>query len=100
MTSLIDSEVGIMDLKAPSLKPKAFSITRIDLLVYAALAAIVVFAVAIRLLPLQWGVYLDEFDPYIQYKGAQYVVENGFNAWYTWFDPTRWAPWGANQFEQ
>jgi dolichyl-diphosphooligosaccharide--protein glycosyltransferase len=100
MTSLIDSEVGIMDLKAPSLKPKAFSITRIDLLVYAALAAIVVFAVAIRLLPLQWGVYLDEFDPYIQYKGAQYIVENGFNAWYTWFDPTRWAPWGASQFEQ
>lgn len=97
---MIVSEVGIMESKAPSLKSKASSLKRIDVLVYATLAAILVFAIAIRLLPLQWGVYLDEFDPYIQYKGAQYVVENGFNAWYTWTDPTRWAPWGANQYEQ
>jgi len=97
---VIVSEVGIMESKAPSLKSKASSLKRIDVLVYATLAAILVFAIAIRLLPLQWGVYLDEFDPYIQYKGAQYVVENGFNAWYTWTDPTRWAPWGANQYEQ
>jgi len=97
---LFVSEVGIMDLKAPSLKLKALAISRIDLLVYAALAAIIVFALAIRLLPMQWGVYLDEFDPYIQYKGAQYIVENGFNAWYSWLDPTRWAPWGADQSVQ
>lgn len=68
-----------------------------DLLVYISLIALIAFGVAIRLLPIKWGIYLDEFDPYIQYKGAQYIVENGFSAWYTWFDPTRWAPWGTDQ---
>lgn len=74
----------------------AIKITRIDLLVYSALASIVVMAVALRLLPIQWGIYLDEFDPYIQFKEMEYIVQNGFAAWYTWFDPTRWAPWGVN----
>lgn len=68
-----------------------------DLLVYASLIAILALGIGARLLPLKWGLYLDEFDPYIQYKGAQYIVENGFNAWYSWFDPTRWAPWGVDQ---
>ncbi len=68
-----------------------------DLLIYISLIALLAFGVAVRLLPLKWGIYLDEFDPYIQYKGAQYIVENGFSAWYTWFDPTRWAPWGTDQ---
>lgn len=71
-------------------------VTRVDILVYSTLAAIVAFAVALRLLPLQWGVYLDEFDPYMQFKGMQYLIDNGFSAWYTWYDPTRWAPWGID----
>ncbi len=91
------SEVGIMESSASSRK---LNVSRTDVLVYAALAAIVALTLAIRLLPLQWGVYLDEFDPYIQFKGAQYLVDNGFSSWYSWVDTTRWAPWGANQFEQ
>jgi len=43
---VIVSEVGIMESKAPSLKPKASSVKRIDILAYATLAAIVVFAIA------------------------------------------------------
>jgi len=76
---------------------KRLKIANMNLLVYATLFSIVLLAAAIRLLPLQWGIHLEEFDPYIQYKGASYVVENGFNAWYTWFDPTRWVPWGTDQ---
>jgi dolichyl-diphosphooligosaccharide--protein glycosyltransferase len=84
-----------MNLKVPD-SLKRLKIANMNLLVYATLFSIVLLVVAIRLLPLQWGIHLEEFDPYIQYKGASYVVENGFNAWYTWFDPTRWAPWGTN----
>jgi len=76
--------------------PSRTSITKTDVLIYATLVSIIALSVAIRLLPIQWGVYLDEFDPYIQYKGAKYVVENGFTAWFSWFDPTRWAPWGTD----
>jgi dolichyl-diphosphooligosaccharide--protein glycosyltransferase len=75
-------------------------VTRIDLLVYSVLAAIVIMAVALRLLPMQWGIYLDEFDPYVQFKEMEYIVQNGFSAWFTWFDPTRWAPWGVNVSSQ
>lgn len=71
-------------------------VTRIDILVYSVLAATVAMAVTLRLLPIQWGIYLDEFDPYIQFKEMEYLVQNGFSAWFTWFDPTRWAPWGVN----
>ncbi|MGQ9759528.1 MAG: STT3 domain-containing protein [Candidatus Methanomethylicaceae archaeon] len=71
-------------------------VTKLDLLISSSLIAIITLAVAIRLLPIQWGVYLDEFDPYIQYKGAKYIVENGFSSWFSWFDPTRWAPWGTD----
>jgi len=76
--------------------PSRTSITKTDILVYSTLVSIIALSVAIRLLPIQWGVYLDEFDPYIQYKGAKYVIENGFAAWFSWFDPTRWAPWGTD----
>jgi dolichyl-diphosphooligosaccharide--protein glycosyltransferase len=71
-------------------------ITRVDIFVYSVLTAIVIMAVTLRLLPMQWGVYLDEFDPYVQFKEMEYIVQNGFAAWFTWFDPTRWAPWGVN----
>ncbi|MEM3674845.1 MAG: hypothetical protein QXG08_05170, partial [Candidatus Methanomethyliaceae archaeon] len=72
--------------------PSRTGITKTDILVYSTLLSIIALSVAIRLLPIQWGVYLDEFDPYIQNKGAKYVVENGFTACFSWFDPTRWAP--------
>lgn len=88
-----------MNLKVPD-RLKNLKIVHTNLLIYTVLAFIVLLAVALRLLPLQWGVNLDEFDPYIQYKGAEYVVQNGFSAWYTWFDPSRWAPWGTNQASQ
>jgi dolichyl-diphosphooligosaccharide--protein glycosyltransferase len=71
-------------------------ITRVDILVYSVLTAIVIMAATLRLLPIQWGIYLDEFDPYIQFKEMEYIVQNGFAAWFTWFDPTRWAPWGVS----
>lgn len=72
-----------------------FKSRKFTILVYASLASILALAIVIRLLPMQWGVHLDEFDPYIQYKGANYIVNNGLMAYFNWFDPTRWAPWGS-----
>jgi dolichyl-diphosphooligosaccharide--protein glycosyltransferase len=67
---------------------------RISILIYITLISVVVLGVVIRLLPMQWGVTLEDYDPYIQYKDALFVVNNGFSAFFNWFDPTRWAPWG------
>ena len=60
------------------------------------LALALAIAVALRLMPLRWGAYLSEFDPYWHYHVARYVVENGFPAFFTWRDPMVWYPWGRD----
>jgi dolichyl-diphosphooligosaccharide--protein glycosyltransferase len=61
-----------------------------------ALALVVVIAVAVRLMPIRWGFYLNEFDPYLQWRMAQYVVDHGFLAWFKWHDTLSWYPYGAD----
>jgi len=58
------------------------------------LIGIVALAMAVRLLPTKWGIYLDEYDPYLHFKNAKFIVENGFAAWYEWYDKGQWYPWG------
>ena len=58
------------------------------------LIGIIALAMAIRLLPTKWGIYLDEYDPYLHLKNAKFIVENGFAAWYNWHDKGQWYPWG------
>jgi dolichyl-diphosphooligosaccharide--protein glycosyltransferase len=53
-----------------------------------------VVAVAVRLLPLRFGFYLSEFDPYLQWRMAEYIAKNGFLAWFSWHDTMSWYPWG------
>jgi dolichyl-diphosphooligosaccharide--protein glycosyltransferase len=58
------------------------------------LSLVFVAALAVRLLPLRFGFYLSEFDPYLQWRMSQYVVNNGFLAWFSWHDTMSWYPWG------
>ena len=53
-------------------------------------------AATIRLLPLQWGFQLSEFDPHIHYRLTKHMVDNGFFAWTSWIDPMSWYPNGYN----
>ena len=49
------------------------------------------------MLPIRWGYYLSEFDPYYQYRQTKYIVENGLlgqNGWIEWHDYLSWYPWG------
>jgi dolichyl-diphosphooligosaccharide--protein glycosyltransferase len=55
---------------------------------------VLVLAFVIRLLPMRWGTYLSEFDPYFQYRVTEHMVENGFFAWASWHDSMRWYPYG------
>jgi len=72
-----------------------------SLLVASLLFIILVLAFVIRLLPMRWGTYLSEFDPYFQYRVTEHMVENGIFSWATgWstMDPSRdflrWYPYG------
>jgi dolichyl-diphosphooligosaccharide--protein glycosyltransferase len=48
------------------------------------------------MMPIRWGFYLNEFDPYLQWRMSQYVVDHGFLAWFKWHDTMSWAPYGAD----
>jgi dolichyl-diphosphooligosaccharide--protein glycosyltransferase len=36
------------------------------------------------------------FDPWFQLKVTDYVAENGFGAFFTWYDETTWVPFGRD----
>ena len=66
---------------------KAFSeVSRGTIIEAIALSLIFIVALAVRIMPIRWGFYLNEFDPYLQWRMAQYVVDHGFLAWFSWHD--------------
>jgi dolichyl-diphosphooligosaccharide--protein glycosyltransferase len=73
-----------------------FRMSHSSLLHISLLVIILVIAAMIRLLPLQWGFELSEFDPHMHYRLTKYMVENGFFSWASWIDPMSWYPQGYN----
>ena len=63
-----------------------------------ALAVLMIFTLAlgVRLFPFKWGPYLTAYDPYFQYRATKYIIENGFQAWFTWKDEMSWYPYGRD----
>ncbi len=78
------------------IRKSASGISRGTVLEYIALGLIVIIAVAVRIMPIRWGYYLNEFDPYLQWRMAQYTVDHGFLAWFQWHDSMSWYPYGAD----
>ncbi|MEM3506560.1 MAG: STT3 domain-containing protein [Candidatus Bathyarchaeia archaeon] len=70
--------------------PKDFLLNSISLFL------IVLIAVLIRLMPLRWGFFLSEFDPYMQYRMVDYIAKNGYISWFNWHDSMSWYPWGRD----
>jgi len=72
-------------------------ISHTSLLELSILILILTLAFTIRLLPLRWGYYLSEFDPYFQFRITDHIVQNGFLSYTTWTnDPMSWWPWGRD----
>ncbi len=73
------------------------SISHSSLMKYTILAVIFILAFCVRILPIRWGYYLNEFDPYYHYRQTKYIIENGLlgeNGWSSWHDYLSWYPWG------
>ena len=84
----------IKDLKISHLRPKFSHAT---LLKSTLLILILAIAFLVRLLPVRWGYYLNEFDPYYQFRQTEYILKNGLlgaNGWISWHDYYSWYPWG------
>jgi dolichyl-diphosphooligosaccharide--protein glycosyltransferase len=62
-----------------------------------ALIFICLIALMLRLLPMVgFEVMVRAFDPWYNLREVEFILENGFGAWFGWYDWTTWVPWGRN----
>ena len=70
------------------------------LLIIGVLALSFSMAFLIRVQPVQYaeqfGLHLNEFDPFFNFRATEYLVNNGLDAYYTWHDELSWYPDGRN----
>ena len=60
------------------------------LLVIVVLAICFTTAFIMRAYPAKYGFYLNEFDPYFDYRATKYIVDNGLKAYLKWHDFMSW----------
>ena len=67
------------------------------------LTTVFVVALFIRSYPAKYGFYLNEFDPYYDYKAANFIVTSfdqsgisGLLHYFSWTDYTTWFPEGRS----
>ena len=76
-----------------SLRPR---LSRRKALEASTLGMILVLAVIVRVIRVRWGPYMDAYDPLFQYRVTEYVVKNGYAAWFNWHDTLSWYPMGRD----
>ncbi|KAJ1812227.1 oligosaccharyl transferase stt3 subunit, partial [Coemansia sp. RSA 2598] len=77
---------------------KVLGLTAVDqtsLLRIAILGLISIVAVGSRLYSvIRFESIIHEFDPWFNYRTTRYLVDNGFDKFWNWFDETAWYPLG------
>ena len=66
------------------------------LLVITVLIIAFTTAFIMRSYPVKYGYYLNEFDPYFDYRATKYIIDNGLDAYLKWHDTMSWYPEGRN----
>src|SRR6266516_135229 len=69
-------------------------IPRATVLHYSILTLTLGLAAIIRLLPLRWGAYVSEFDPYFNFNDMREITSGGWQSWYAYTDFKAWFPFG------
>src|SRR5438128_874715 len=67
-----------------------------ELIVVGVLALAFTTAFIMRSYPSKYGFYLNEFDPYFDYRATKYIVDHGLNAYFKWHDTMSWYPEGRD----
>ncbi|KAJ2844765.1 oligosaccharyl transferase stt3 subunit, partial [Coemansia erecta] len=77
---------------------KVLGLTAVDqtaLLRIAILGLISIVAIGSRLYSvIRFESVIHEFDPWFNYRTTRYLVDNGFDKFWNWFDETAWYPLG------
>ena len=66
------------------------------LLIIAVLCLAFSIAFILRAYPIKYGFYLNEFDPFFDYRATEYIVNNGIVAYFDWHDYKSWYPDGRD----
>src|SRR5919198_576526 len=66
------------------------------LLVIGVLGIVFTTAFIMRSYPAKYGFYLNEFDPYFDYRPTKYIVDHGLGEYLKWHDTMSWYPEGRN----
>ncbi|MER5174855.1 MAG: peptidylprolyl isomerase [Candidatus Nitrosocosmicus sp.] len=66
------------------------------LLIIAVLCLSFSVAFILRAYPVKYGAYLNEFDPFFDFRATQYIIDHGINAYFKWHDSMSWYPEGRN----
>src|SRR5438876_2147884 len=69
-------------------------IPRATVLHYSILSLTLGLAAIIRLLPLRWGAYISEFDPYFNFNDMRAITSSGWQSWYSYVNFAAWYPFG------
>jgi dolichyl-diphosphooligosaccharide--protein glycosyltransferase len=97
---LYSSKLKFDNLKKAFKKP---SINTKSALVILALIIIFSAALLMRIFPAKYGFYLNEFDPYFDYYGTNFIVDHfdqkgitGISDYFSWTDTKSWYPEGRD----
>ena len=68
------------------------------LLIIAVLAISFSISAMVRSQAADFGLELNEFDPFFNYRATEYLLKNGIDAYVHWHDDMSWYPYGRNVF--
>jgi dolichyl-diphosphooligosaccharide--protein glycosyltransferase len=64
------------------------------LLIIAVLCLAFSIAFILRAYPIKYGFYLNEFDPFFDFRATEYIVNHGYGPYLEWHDYKSWFPDG------
>ena len=73
-----------------------FQFQRRYLLIVAILVIAFTTAFIMRSYPIKYGYYLNEVDPYFNFRATKYLLDNNIDAYLTWHDTMTWYPEGRS----
>jgi dolichyl-diphosphooligosaccharide--protein glycosyltransferase len=86
----------MLDGSKTLLRTEHFHFQLKHMLIIGVLAISFSTAFIIRSYPIKYGYFLNEFDPYFDYRATKYIVDNGLEAYLNWHDTMSWYPEGRN----
>jgi len=66
------------------------------LLIIGILAIAFTMSFMVRSQAADYGFELNEFDPFFNYRATQFIVDNGYPAYFNWHDDRSWHPQGRD----